>query len=320
MINFKDLNISNIYNGQTEASAVYLGSTKMWPDNPSVVIGGSEVNPSESKACDICFYDSTEDKVIIVDGDKWSIESYSASRYTPIGIVVVPGAHDVYGDGSCGVMSLKEMNHSTPNTGSTSYQVVYFGQYGIDILNLSNLNKVCIVGTNLNVGDASSTVIGEYATPRLPSDKFSAVLCPHDTDVYYSSNGSLQYAPSPYLTDGSRNSAYYQTSSPSSSSNALADFNGRSNSKILWNLATAQSDWQTASSIVNNSDNGYSPAACCCWKYHTDGTQQGDWYLPACGELGYMMPLFNKINTAITNMQNAYGASVGVALNTDYSY
>ena len=33
MINFKDLNISNIYNGQTEVSALYLGSTKIYPQN-----------------------------------------------------------------------------------------------------------------------------------------------------------------------------------------------------------------------------------------------------------------------------------------------
>ena len=48
--------------------------------------------------------------------------------------------------------------------------------------------------------------------------------------------------------------------------------------------------------------------------FYTEGTSQGDWYLPAMGELGYIMPPFNKINQAITKMRTAYGSSVGVEL------
>lgn len=60
------------------------------------------------------------------------------------------------------------------------------------------------------------------------------------------------------------------------------------------------------------------PAASCCDMFHTEGTSQGDWYLPACGELGYIMPPFNKINDAIGKMRTAYGSSVGVELGTNY--
>lgn len=38
------------------------------------------------------------------------------------------------------------------------------------------------------------------------------------------------------------------------------------------------------------------------------------------GELGYIMPPFNKINEAITKMRNAYGTSVGVTLGTSKNY
>lgn len=54
--------------------------------------------------------------------------------------------------------------------------------------------------------------------------------------------------------------------------------------------------------------------------FHTEGTSQGDWYLPACGELGYIMPTLNKINDAIDKMRTAYGSSVGVELNTGDAY
>ena len=274
---------------------------------------GGGVDPIKSTPCDLCFYDKTEDKVIIVNGEQWNSSTYPSSRYTPIGVVVVPGSHNVYGDGSCGVMSLKEMNYSTPDTGSTSYQYMYWGHYGNDISNLPNLDQVPVGNTSNGIPTSQTS----YAI--IPSDKFSGAQCAHDTDAYYYSS-SYSYAPSPYLTDGSRNPGYYQTTSPSSSSNALADFDGKGNSEILWGLATAQSNWRTASTITNNSGDNYLPAACCCWRYHTEGTQQGDWYLPACGELGYIMPPFNKINEAITKMRNAYGSSVGVTLDTNYGY
>lgn len=58
------------------------------------------------------------------------------------------------------------------------------------------------------------------------------------------------------------------------------------------------------------------PAASCCEMFYTEGTSQGDWYLPSCGELGYIMPRFNKIQEAIQKMITAYGSSVGV-LNTE---
>ena len=278
---------------------------------------GGGVDPSKSAPCDLCFYDRTTDSLIIVAGDAWNSSTYPSSRYVPIGIVVVPGSHNVYGDGSCGVMSLREMNYSTPDEGSTSHQYMYWGQYGTDISELTNYNVVCHIGNN---GNPQSTIQGTTSNAYLPSDNFDTIQCPHDTDAYYKYNDSDYYIPSPYLTNGERNPLYYQTTSPSSANNAMSDFDGKNNSQVLWDRATAQSNWKTASTITNNSGSGYSPAACCCWRYHTEGTSQGDWYLPACGELGYIIPPFNKINQAITNMRTAYGSSIGVELSNGSGY
>ena len=278
---------------------------------------GGGVDPVKSAPCDLCFYDKTEDKVIIVNGEQWNSSTYPSSRYTPIGVVVVPGSHDVYGDGSCGVMSLKPMNCNTPATGGTSEQSMYWGVYGTDISTLPNLNQAPIVGSGSNVGNADSTVTGQDSYPYLPSDKFSAVQCPHDTDAYYySSSSSYDQAPSPYLTDGSRNPAYYQTTSPSSSNNCLADFDGRGNTdKIITQRGNKEyTSWKPGSSTEADY-----PAASCCDMFYTEGTQQGDWYLPACGELGYIMSPFNKINEAITKMRNAYGSSVGSEYSSYYA-
>lgn len=265
---------------------------------------------AEGNVGDICLYDKANDKLIIVANDDFSAEKYPLDSYSSVGVVVIPKSHNVYGDGSCGVMSLKEMNYNSPDDGSISRQNMYWGGYGDDI-SLPNLNQI-------PTGNTSNGIpTGQTSYAYLPSDKFSGTQCAHDTDAYYY---FPIYIPSPYLTDGSRNPGYYQTTSPSSLNNALADFDGIGNSQVLWDLATSQSSWKTASSITNNSGSGYYPAACCCWRYHTEGTNQGDWYLPACGELSYIMPPFNKINDAIGKMRTAYGSSVGVELGTGDDY
>ena len=87
------------------------------------------ISPADSVVGDYAFYDKTADKIIIIDQTKWSVDKYPSSKYTPIGVVVVPGSHNVYGDGSCGVMSLKPMNCDTPSTGGTSEQYIYIGEY-----------------------------------------------------------------------------------------------------------------------------------------------------------------------------------------------
>ena len=274
-----------------------------------LTLGNEGIDVSKAMACDICLCNKSTGKLLIVEASKFNITEYPSSKYSPVGVVVIPGSHNVYGDGSCGVMSLKEMDYSTPDTGSTSYKGICWGQYQLDISNMTNYTQLCYVGSN---GTVNKTVQGVTTAAYLPSDKFTTVQNPYDKDTYFHYNNSYYYAPSPYNEDDTRNPAYYQTSSPSSSNNAMSDFDGVGNTTKLINSATAQSDWKTASTITNGEGSGYSPAACCCWRYHTEGTKQGDWYLPAMGELGYIMPKFNKIQEAILTLTNAYGSSVGV--------
>lgn len=282
-----------------------------------LTVSNEGIDVSKAVACDICLCNKSTGKLLIVEAAKFNTTEYPSSNYSPVGVVVIPGNHNVYGDGSCAVMSLKEMNYNTPDSGSTSYQGIYWGQYGVDISNMTNYNQVCYVGSN---GSVNQTVQGVYGYAYLPSDKFTKVQNPYDKDTYFRYNNDDKYIPSPYNEDDTRNAAYYQTSSPSSSNNAMSDFDGVDNTTKLINLATAQSDWKTASTITNNSGSGYSPSACCCWRYHTEGTKQGDWYLPAMGELGYMMVKFNKINQAISTLTSAYGSSVGVRVGGDSYY
>jgi hypothetical protein len=180
------------------------------------------------------------------------------------------------------------MNYTTPNEGSISHQYMYWGGNGNDI-SLYNYTSAATIGS----ATAQTETVSFSGSSYIPSDAFTATTCIKDTNAFYSSSGRTA-APSPYLTDGSRNSQYY-----TNGNNALSDFDGVGNTKILTDLATAQSDWKTATSITNSKDSGYYPAACCCWRYKPTGTVQGNWYLPACGELGYLCARLKAINNAI---------------------
>ena len=279
---------------------IMMNGSQLWPEI------SKEITLSETTAGDILLWDKTGSRKMFVSKD--ALSSYPSDSYTPIGIVVIPASHDVYGDGSCAVMSLKPMNCDTPSTGGTSEKSMYWGVYGTNISGLPDLDQVP-TGNTSNGIPTGSTSYG-----HLPSDKFIGTQCAHDTDAYYDTSS---YIPSPYLTDGSRNPGYYQTSSPSSSNNALADFDGKGNTqKIITQRGTKDYNSWTPS---RTTEADY-PAASCCDMFHTDGTKQGDWYLPACGELGYIMPPFNKINDAIDKIHTVYDSSVGVELDTNEYY
>ena len=260
---------------------------------------------------DAVFYDSNSDSFVTMSPDE--ITSV-IDGYTPIGVVVIPASHDVYGDDTCGVMSLAEMNYSSPDTGSSSYKGIYWGGYGSDT-SLTNYDVVNYIGDYLNLNNG--VVQGTRSGACLPSDRFTWTTSLDGKSKYYYIT-SEKYAPSPYNADSSRNEVYYTTAY--STANALSDFDGVGNTTVLTDLATGQSDWKTASAITNNSGAGYYPAACCAWRFHTAGTDQGQWYLPACGELGYVINRISAINTTINKVKSVYNSVVAVAMNISYHY
>ena len=70
----------------------------------------------------------------------------------------------------------------------------------------------------------------------------------------------------------------------SNSGTAITDMNGKVNTQAILQYATAQTDWRTASAITTTNEAGYYPVFECAWRYHTSGTIQGDWYIPATGQ------------------------------------
>ena len=132
------------------------------------------------------------------------------------------------------------------------------------------------VPTTDNAGSTTSGVAGYGYLPS-DSDSFNGDVSYVDRKTKYCYDDNDSYIPSPYLGDAP-NPAYYQAIE---GGNTLSDFNGLSNTQLL----------------VNAGDNYH--AAHACWNYKDTANSNLQWYLPAMGELGYLMPRFKQINESI---------------------
>lgn len=185
-------------------------------------------------------------------------------------------------DGKARMISLRNVDSS--GNAVTSATSMVWGPTSTDT-SLTNYTKVP------TTDNAGSTSTGSSSSGYLPSDNFTGVQSYVDAKAKYSI--STPYTPSPYLGDDKTLNPEY-CKEISGYNNALSDFNGLSNTETLVGLGT---DYVAANAA---------------WNY-SDGVSNTQWYLPAMGELGFLMPRFNEINAAIT-------AAGGTAVSGGYYY
>ena len=256
------------------------------------------------------------------DGSKkvFKAEDYAdinGSGWTPIGVVVIPPSHDVYGTGEGAAVALYVISNSRPDTGNTTkdysngHQVKIFNSKDGDISDIPNYNRA----PNGSATTQSFTSSG--SSVHLPTDtdnnpnNITRKQCKTDPITYYETTSSSA-GPSPYLIDGSRNPDYYKTIS--GYTNFLSDFSGKEHTLVMQSLHTYQTNWRTASNIKVGNYAGNFADACCCWRYHTVGTNQGDWYIPAAGELGYEIVREQTISNVLLNLGAYYNNWDGTKL------
>lgn len=164
-------------------------------------------------------------------------------------------------------------------------------------IELSMFNKIGCVGesstsvwtpTNILTHNVASGCISGEATHF---NKTTAVSNSYDPGTYWLS-AQIHHIASPYLDVNGEyvfNEGVYN-GCVNGIVSALSDMDGKANT-----------------TVIENSDH---KAAIYCAGYSTAGTSHGDWYLPAIGELAFIMPRFDTINDAITKVG---GTSFGTA-------
>ena len=266
-------------------------------------------------AGDICLVDNnTLDKLIIEVGN-YNLESFPSEKYTPIGVVVVPSSHT--DDCTARIISLASMDYNNPEAGSTDGHVgIAWGGYNSDISTLKNCrySPKIILDTGGTFEDTQRIIEWTANSYYLSSDyyfgtSYEGATNPYDTATCWGNGDSYDWGcPSPYLNDGSKNPLYSQVyDNGSGIGNRAEEMDGRVNTSVILAIDNSVStSWQTASTIVNNTSTSTNTqphtAAQCCWRYHTVGTNQGDWYLPSSGELGYLCARWKAINNSIDKL------------------
>ena len=241
------------------------------PDQPTTPEGPISLG-------DIAYWDGS--KVKTISSDKWT-----TSLGTPVGVVVIPSG--MLPDGKARIVSMKYVkSDGAPADSGRGLCWEESGNY-VDTP-LTNYNRVP------TTDNAGSTSTGSAALGYLPSDNFTDVASFVDpTAKYKVDEPGPAFIPSPYLGDNSTFNPEY-SKVISGYNNALSDFNGLTNTQTLVGLG---SNYQAANAA---------------WNYTGGVSGTGlQWYLPAAGELGFLMSRFKAINNAITT-------AGGVAVDTYY--
>lgn len=214
-------------------------------------VNWSILTPPPQNAGDVVYYANGILKVT-------PFASYDASMGTAVGVIVIPSG--MLPDGKARMIGLHGANNN---------DVCRWSLTSTDT-SLPNLDTVP------TTDNAGSTTTGSGGNGYLPSDNFQGAQSFVDPQAkYYSSR--TPYIPSPYLADGRLNPEFTKSSL---ANNALADFNGKSNTDTLVELG---SDYVAANAAKN---------------YSVEGINI-DWYLPACGELAFLPVRYKSINDSI---------------------
>jgi len=262
---------------ETEYNKYMSGDEVVFPNVSLIGVDDVRYNPIPPviSAGMICYADSSNNLKFC------TVEEWNSTLGTAQGVVVVPSNHTP--DGTARIMCIKGI--TSAGTESSSDVRMVWGPTGE-----TSLPNMTLVPTWDNTIGGT---IGNGSKGKLPSDSnngyFTGATCATDSLTKYA--GSTPYIPSPYLEDGSQNPAYINTVD-ATTGNCLSDFDGKGNTSVLVKSGSTYT------------------AAYACNKYGTEAIGVGNWYLPAMGELGYIMPRFNEIQTALSALSTVGGVQL----------
>ena len=223
------------------------------------------------------------DVVIFTGSDLQVVKVDQVGQNIPIGVVVIPRKYAT--DGKLRIMSLVEMSYLTPETGCKPTNTgefgssIYWGGNNVDIESLTNYQSVATKG-GYNMG--------------------MAYYYWEDGHTNSSANDNNTMPPL-FNQDGSLNPDLDTTTTilnnyPQVLSEGMV---GQHNTEEIIKLQTV--DW-SGETLTNSTEAGNYPAACACKRFHTDGTNAGDWYLPSMYELLFVASKTDTIQTTLETL------------------
>lgn len=264
------------------------------------------VDLADAVAGDVCLWDGTK-KLFgrFVDSDATD----NITNYTPIGIVAVPYNHS--DTKAVRIMSLAVMDCNNPETGNTTENVdIQWGGTGEKATSdpYSSYGGYFSRASSPSFPETES-IQGwiQGGSIHIPSDYHQDGIQNPYNNEYYGTDSYDYLGPSPYNSDRSKNEVY-RTNYPNISYRSYtASMDGKRNSEnILATDNATDASWQTADTINNAGSTSYiHPAAQCCWRFHTAGTVQGDWYLPSTCEMGYVIARYKIISSSINKLKDS---------------
>ena len=209
-----------------------------------------------------------------------------------VGVCVIPDG--LLPDRKARFMSVKAITEDSEES------IVWSNDYSRTVLSKQYTEVPC-VGLNEDEEPGVITNQVEHSSDSgyMPSDSengnFTALTNPYDSVTKFACDYYDHHIPSPFMNNGAFNENYSTlfTTGGTAINNALSDFDGFGNTQIL-----IKDDEVVAAKQCANFNPGYG---------------NGKWYLPAVGELGFIMPRFKEINSKLSEL-----GSSGVQLG-DYS-
>lgn len=87
----------------------------------------------------------------------------------------------------------------------------------------------------------------------------------------------------------------------SESAVSASGMRGREDTKAMLDATTVE--YKTTETIPNVTTSGSFTMACCTWRFHTEGTQQGDWFMPSLKELKYFAENISEIKDKLEKLK-----------------
>lgn len=233
------------------------------------------------------------------------------TQATPIGIVVIP-RNFIPQSPKGRVMSLVNMSLSG-FSGTTNEEKMVFGLY----LRNTTLTKYRDyaqhgTGTTVNVNQIKFKDNVFQPSDRWNDGEPQRVQSPDDPQAYYSGSDYSDYhGVSPYKVDENGNITFNSnygeekiyTGTVDYLLNAFSDFDGYGNTDAQISVES-ESDWETTENLSNNGS--YAVSACVCKRFNCGGL---DWYLPSCGELGFLAPRHKVLQSQLQKLIDANGTA-----------